>query len=477
MGKLERRLQVISSSGAQALVAILTRLGYSCALCGDIAAYSFGAPRSPQKVDAFIFAPAAQGPWEHIDVVKNIIAQNVGGLSGFFFTKNTHSGPVTLCYRDHTTHGKKLVTCVVDIEYLDTTAVHLIRDIDGLPYAPISYVLLRKLEDWETSFAQLSLWPRRDAVDAVHALLTQVSNIDIKELNEEALCPALYSESRERVRKYISMYPESAGVWVKLGFENPLTVSSPPSPPFVQGVVPKMPEMSEPLIIENPSRLQMVLLAANTAVIVLRKCGWASVVFGGLACFMYGNARSPNDVDILVLPPPASAITPEELKQELVMYDPYHFFTTAARDPSATYRVLYYRLTNAPAQTARTSCKVDILLPGLMHLPHVPPPLIFWDEGLPLVPFALLLLHKLQAMDDHRNAAVWHKRQKQQTDVQDVEGLLALSVCVPLVFSRPWSDRQLFSEEFETRTRRRVREFCFAYPEYAQAWDSLGFET
>ncbi|KAF5374522.1 hypothetical protein D9615_009032 [Tricholomella constricta] len=79
------------------------------------------------------------------------------------------------------------------------------------------------------------------------------------------------------------------------------------------------------------------------------------------------------------------------------------FFTTAARDPNATYRVLYYRLTNAPAQTARTSGLVlhakstSSSSDSCTSLPHMPPPLVSWDEGLPLVPTALLLLHKLQA--------------------------------------------------------------------------------
>jgi hypothetical protein len=139
--------------------------------------------------------------------------------------------------------------------------------------------------------------------------------------------------------------------------------------------------------------------------------------------------------------------------------------------------MLYYRLNNvSSAQTVSTSCKVDLVFPGTLRLPALPSTHISWDEGLPLVPFSLLLLQKLQGWDDHRISGENIKRLKQTTDVGDIKGLLGLSEMVPLQISRPWSDRLLFDEEFETLSRERVRLYCSMFPECAESWGSLGFD-
>lgn len=103
--------------------------------------------------------------------------------------------------------------------------------------------------------------------------------------------------------------------------------------------------------------------------------------------------------------------------------------------------------------------------------------MIEWDDGFPTVPFSLLLLQKLQGWDDHRKSDDDFKRLRQSTDAEDVLGLLSLSGVVTLSFSKPWSDRRVFSFEFELLTRERVREFCTAFPQSANEWRLLGFET
>lgn len=139
--------------------------------------------------------------------------------------------------------------------------------------------------------------------------------------------------------------------------------------------------------------------------------------------------------------------------------------------------MLYYRLTDSMAgQTPCTSCKVDIVFPGTLHLPNLPLTQIWWDDALPLVPFSVLLLQKLQGWDDHRTSSDKLKKLRQQTDAQDVQGLLKLSMCVALRFTQPWGDRRLFSAEFERLSRIRVKEFCSAFTEEVD-WISLGFET
>lgn len=40
-----------------------------------------------------------------------------------------------------------------------------------------------------------------------------------------------------------------------------------------------------------------------------------------------------------------------------------------------------------------------------------------------------------------------------------------------------WSDRAMFSEEFEALSRARVREFCEVYTGLREAWKAIGFEA
>ena len=40
-----------------------------------------------------------------------------------------------------------------------------------------------------------------------------------------------------------------------------------------------------------------------------------------------------------------------------------------------------------------------------------------------------------------------------------------------------WSDRTMFSEEFEELSRMRVREFCEAYTGLRDAWRAIGFDV
>lgn len=62
-----------------------------------------------------------------------------------------------------------------------------------------------------------------------------------------------------------------------------------------------------------------------------------------------------------------SRYTQEELKNLLVRYNP-GFYLVASKDPLATYRVLWFRLTGY-----HRSCKGDLLLPGTMNIPYVDP--------------------------------------------------------------------------------------------------------
>lgn len=179
-----------------------------------------------------------------------------------------------------------------------------------------------------------------------------------------------------------------------------------------------------------------------------------------------------------MLPSPHNDTSIEDLKAAIAHLDPVHFYLIPSRKPGATYKVLYYRITDSSTvHTVLTSCKVDLVFPGTLQLPDLPKAHINWDEGLPLIPFSLLLLQKLQGWYHHRISEEELKRLKQRTDAKDVEGLLELSGTVSLQSSRPWSDRKLFSEELEELSRQRVRLYCSMYPEWTEIWRLLGFES
>lgn len=230
------------------------------------------------------------------------------------------------------------------------------------------------------------------------------------------------------------------------------------------------------------------------------------------------------DVDLLILQPPSSdpetpLLTAEQIKTLMLDTNPRHFYLKLPRDPEATYRILYYR-----SEYLGPECKVDILIPGTMHLPNIPLPSssfpgtsdsssasssststpapvpitpgaslaplatniaspfprnhLTFISGIPLVPFSLLLLHKLQGWTDHRAAPEKHKQRKQSQDAADVRRLLAMQgMMKELQQTRPWTNRELFSEEFQELTKERVKEYCKEFPDRATSWQILGFET
>jgi len=248
-------------------------------------------------------------------------------------------------------------------------------------------------------------------------------------------------------------------------------IAAPFSPP--QPKVPKAKTIAE-------YRTEVVTLVAKKVVKTLQEADVDCALFGSLACSLYGNKRPPNDLDIIIFPPPGRLMTAEYLKQLVANGDREHFSLDWGKNPSAVYRVLYYSVDcgMAPSNTFhKDKCKVDILLPGIMHLPSLSKTDIKWKDGLPLVPFSLLLLQKLQGWDDHRRMPEPYQCEKSITDASDVHRLLKLEHVVPLRFSRPWNNRALFSEEFFILSTRRVKEFTQLFPSCKDDWARLGFDV
>jgi hypothetical protein len=421
-----------------------------------------------------------------VDVLKQLIAWRSNGrfhIIPFNFA-HPQGNSVGLSYRHEISTGtKKRIN--IELIYCHDAKPEQVWYLSGFPLAPLSFLVLRKLEKWEEATKQQQI------VDKDMRQLLDM--LEMYRPDDDPFSSELHESSRKRVQTFSSAFPECANAWRKLGFEPPLVdTSRAASPP---GGLPGVSGFSEQFVIENPSRIQMVFLAGLTTVGILHKLDFSCAVYGSLACFLYGNLREPNvcvfpspsvslanefdpqDVDILVLPPLHNTISMEDLKLAIEHLDPVHFYLIPSKRPGAGYKVLYYRLNNtSTVQTISTSCKVDLVFPGTLHLPTLPRTQIFWDEGLPLIPFSLLLLQKLQGWDDHRISEEDIKRLKQRTDAKDVHGLLELSGTVPLRFSRPWSDRLLFSEEFEVLSRQRVRLYCAMFPECAESWRLLGFD-
>ncbi|KAJ3926703.1 MAG: hypothetical protein NXY57DRAFT_1028119 [Lentinula lateritia] len=228
---------------------------------------------------------------------------------------------------------------------------------------------------------------------------------------------------------------------------------------------------------------------------------------GSVACSAYGMSRVPNDIDMVIL---TSRYTQEELKNLLVRYNP-GFYLVASKDPLATYRVLWFRLTGY-----HRSCKGDLLLPGTMNIPYVDPSRIHrvsntrqtaniyssvLSAEYPLMPFLPLLLLKLQAWQDHGESIKLFMRNKQPTDIQDIRELLqlaeqnyALSAATAarkVVGSAHRKDNiqiqttqssllkregPYLPESFIETAKMRVRKFAQMYPWSEKQWIMIGFE-
>jgi len=221
----------------------------------------------------------------------------------------------------------------------------------------------------------------------------------------------------------------------------------------------------------NPTYSDIVE-ATNAAVRVFEAQGTRICAVGGLACRLLGNPRTPNDVDLLVLDTTSSQ---EQIKRVLVDANS-RFYLIPARSPLATYKVLWYRT----ALDIRV--KVDLLQPGIMSIPNVLPSDIVYknsqDTGridrtqvqIPIAPFGLVLLLKLQAWEQHRDSSEFRFQNKQYTDSRDIDTLLPLAVASHVTFDD-------LPAEFLQKARERVISYTQTYAPSRQSWKRLGFKV
>ncbi|KAI0783238.1 hypothetical protein C8Q75DRAFT_726389 [Abortiporus biennis] len=218
----------------------------------------------------------------------------------------------------------------------------------------------------------------------------------------------------------------------------------------------------------NPTAAE-IREVASKAVKIFSSNGLISCLCGGAGCSTYGVERIPSDVDIIVM---NSQYTQEELKTLLVRSNPT-FYTRAPKTIGATYRVLFYRL--PPGVFRYRSCKVDILLPGIMNIPFTPSHRIVYFSDVPVLPLIPLLLLKLQAWSDHRASTRAYFQMKQYTDVRDIAKLISIAVQ-----RREHLDNEIdwLPATFVAAARERLtRYFIIVDPdrEIRRGWSIIGF--
>ncbi|KAK0231910.1 hypothetical protein EDD85DRAFT_775252 [Armillaria nabsnona] len=278
------------------------------------------------------------------------------------------------------------------------------------------------------------------------------------------------AELDKLVCAYAAAHPELTETFAAIGFSQTLAPTPFTSPSEVDACIAslKFPPIG--------AKGAVVFQAAADAVRLLRSSGYSCAIFGSAACYLYGNQRLPNDVDILV----SSSTDAEAVKECLVNHDPFHFSLHKARTPGATYRVLWYRQRLDIGDTDVTKqTKVDIVIAGTMMLPSLSTSSIIVKEALPLVPLEVLLLHKLQGWHDHITATEPHKQRKQIADVADIRCTLKIVLRSLAGTERSWAHVALrfFQEEFQRLTMDRVKLFSFMFEDCRDDWYQLGFEV
>lgn len=177
------------------------------------------------------------------------------------------------------------------------------------------------------------------------------------------------------------------------------------------------------------------------------------------------------DVDLVILDNKAQ--NTEALK-EILRSDDSNFYFVAARDPNATYRVLWYKLASG------RRCKVDILTTGAstsLNIPRVPDVHVQFRSGivgndLPVMPLLALVLLKLQGWSDHRHSTKGFEQQKVRADRVDIEEMLKIARNADVKVGDPESE--WMAMWFGTQMKKRVDEYVKKFPESFAQWVALG---
>lgn len=169
-------------------------------------------------------------------------------------------------------------------------------------------------------------------------------------------------------------------------------------------------------------------------------------------------------MDLIVL---TSTYSQESLKRFLVASD-HSFYLVDPKNKQATYKVLWCTI-------GLHRCKVDILIPGILNIPHILPQHIEHIGRLPVIPLVPLVLLKLQGWTDHRDSPKPWERLKEPVDLADVKEILAIACRRGDTLDH--DSRNRLPSSFISAAERRVQQFVVKCPETRTHWITFGFSS
>ena len=240
-----------------------------------------------------------------------------------------------------------------------------LSDVGGVPLVPFSYLILRKLEQWDIAYQQQER--RRDLAKEIRTMLKLLRDVGDLHKSQPPFDPRLQKISQERVIRFFASSKSFRKEWKKIGFRTsseqtdvpiqsqsqkkrnkqelaPAEVRGPSSLGVanhnatnaamgpIQEAQPLQPVFTSlPILsatpmqattegtVEPPSSAatakkstrakgpqvpfsRIRQLAATAAVSIFHKLGLPCAIFGSFACKLYGNNRIPN-VSLLSLFP------------------------------------------------------------------------------------------------------------------------------------------------------------------------------
>ncbi|KZT08226.1 uncharacterized protein LAESUDRAFT_749072 [Laetiporus sulphureus 93-53] len=220
---------------------------------------------------------------------------------------------------------------------------------------------------------------------------------------------------------------------------------------------------------QRPASVKELAEVSSKAVSVFKSSHLSSCVVGDLACALYGTSRRPVDVDLMVM---TRAYEPEKLKQLLTKADTT-FYLASAKDTHSSHKFLCSKLYYRPNERKR-GCIFHILVPGTLHLPHIPQDKINSINGIPVMPVILLVFMKLQIWSDRRGSYTAYMKSKQHDeDVRDIAELLAIARSRGESISKDslaWLPMATVDSAMP-----RVKEYVAAFPNTLTNWRAIGY--
>lgn len=230
-------------------------------------------------------------------------------------------GTNVLRFRDYTLPPGGQRNIDVDLTVSTATlSLDRIHTVDGFPLAPYSYILLRKLEDWDEHQGSPSETVSANLAKPVaNDIITMLKQFDVQRhaFPGGPFDPELWDASVERVVRFFAVYPKLKSDWLRLGFTPlpagtstnsrvradtpkafPTQQPGPAAPPrdaaaassSTPRTAAEKPRKRKPLV----SRTQIRNMAAKATVSTLQELGIPCALFGSMGCRMFGNPRPPN---------------------------------------------------------------------------------------------------------------------------------------------------------------------------------------